>query len=77
MQPFNRLGVKVFLREARRKVWANAVILNDARRHGRAALHGELARLERRSARRVDDLTRPKRVIAELTIRGFGVELGS
>ena len=33
LTPFNRLGTKKFLREARTKVWANARTLDGARGH--------------------------------------------
>ncbi len=74
-RPFNRFGVKVFVREARRKVWSNARLLSEARGSGPEALARQLALLERASAARVSDLIRPKRVILELAVRGFGVEL--
>ena len=34
LRPFNRLGTQRFLREAREKVWANAIALSRARRQG-------------------------------------------
>ena len=37
LRPLNRLGTQRFLREARQKVWANAVELSKARRQGQDA----------------------------------------
>src|SRR5205823_6602333 len=34
LQPLNRMSTRRLLRESRAKVWANAIILNQARRHG-------------------------------------------
>ena len=34
LRPLNRLGTQRFLREAREKVWANAIVLSRARRQG-------------------------------------------
>lgn len=73
LQPLNRLGTKRFLAESRAKVWRNAEILAKARRTGHEA--DVLARLERISSQRVEDLTRPGQVILELALKGFGVSL--
>lgn len=75
LRPLNRLGTKRFLTEARRKVWANARTLSEARRRGEGALSDRVTELEELSARRVADLTRPGRVLLELARNGFGVEL--
>jgi Family of unknown function (DUF5995) len=75
LQPFNRAGTKRFLKEARRKVWANARLLSAARREGPEALAARLRRLEDLSEARVADLRAPGQVILKLARRGFGVEL--
>lgn len=73
LRPINRLGTRRFLAESRAKVWTNARLLSEARRTGRET--ELLLRLEDRSTQRVHDLTRPRQVILELAIRGFGVSL--
>jgi hypothetical protein len=75
LAPANRLATKRFLTEARAKVWANSRVLADARRTGPTAYSGRLAELERLSAARVADLTRPGNVLLRLAVRGFGVVL--
>jgi len=75
MQPLNRAATKRFLREARRKVWQNAVVLSGARQAGQGPLDRRLAELERRSADRVTDLLTPRFVLLELAVHGFGVTL--
>ncbi len=75
LTPLNRAGTRRFLKEARRKVWANARILSVARRQGGDAYARRLAELEELSARRVADLRAPGRVLLKLAARGFGVEL--
>src|SRR3712207_7131473 len=56
----------------RSKVWANAVQLSEARRHG--DLRRRLAELEELSRARVADLEAPGQVLLRLARRGFGVE---
>ena len=75
IQFLGRLGTNRFLREARRKVWRNAVELSRARRRGPEELQQRLAELEQLAMRRVADLVHPRNVIFELARRGFGVEL--
>jgi hypothetical protein len=75
IQVLSRLGTNRFLREARRKVWRNAVELSQARRRGADELQQRLAELEHLAMRRVADLVRPRNVIFELARRGFGVAL--
>jgi hypothetical protein len=75
LAPANRLATKRFLTEARAKVWANTRALAGARRQGPAAYSDRLAQLERLSAARVADLTRPGNVLLRLAARGFGVLL--
>ena len=75
LQPFNRQGTKRFLKEARRKVWANARALNEARRDGPDAVAARLGELEILSEARVADLRAPGQVILKLARRGFGVVL--
>ena len=66
---------KRFLREARRKVWANAIALNRARRHGPGAYAAVLAQLEELSAAKVTTLQAPGQVLLKLAATGFGVRL--
>lgn len=73
--PFNRLGTQRFLREARVKVWANAITLNRARRQGPDAYAARLAQLEELSAAKVADLKAPGQVLLKLAATGFGVRL--
>jgi hypothetical protein len=75
LRPFNRLGTRRFLREARAKVWANAVALSRARRQGPDAYTTALARLERLSAAKVEALQAPGQVLLKLAVTGFGVQL--
>jgi hypothetical protein len=77
LAPANRTASRLFLRESRRKVWANAFALNDARLRGPAAYAGRLAELEAASAARVRDLLQPGPVLLRLAVRGFGVTLQS
>jgi hypothetical protein len=73
LTPFNRIGTKRFLAEARAKVWNNARLLAMARREG--VLEPLVEKLEILSTQRVEDLVRPGQVIIELARHGFGVEL--
>ena len=75
LRPFNRLGTQRFLREAREKVWANAVALSRARRQGPEAYQAVLARLEELSAAKVTALQAPGPVLLKLAVAGFGVRL--
>jgi hypothetical protein len=75
LAPLNRLGSKRFLREARQKVWHNAIELQKARLAGPAAYDARLAELEVLSAARIADLLAPGQVILKLAIAGFGVTL--
>lgn len=75
LTPFNRLGTKRFLREAREKVWHNARLLSDARRQGPDRLANRIGELEQLSSARVEQLRRPGQVLLELTRNGFGVVL--
>ncbi|HUA42520.1 MAG TPA: DUF5995 family protein, partial [Streptosporangiaceae bacterium] len=63
LQPFNRLGTQRFLREAREKVWANAIALSRARRQGPDAYAAVLAQLEELSAAKVAALMAPGQVL--------------
>jgi hypothetical protein len=60
LQPLNRMATRRFLREARAKVWANALELSLARRDGRDRYARRLAQLEELCGRRVADLVRPR-----------------
>ena len=73
LTPFNRRATRRFLKEARQKVWRNALQLSQARRRG--ALDERLGELERLSAQRVADLRAPGQVVLRLARDGFGVEL--
>jgi hypothetical protein len=75
LAPVNRTASRVFLRESRRRVWANAGQLDLARRRGPEAYASRLAELEAASAARVGDLLRPGPVLVRLAVRGFGVTL--
>jgi hypothetical protein len=75
LQPLNRLATKRFLRESRAKVWANAHLLDAARRAGPHAYAARLAELERLAAARVADLMAPGQVVLKLAVKGFGVRL--
>jgi hypothetical protein len=75
LRPFNRLGTQRFLREAREKVWANAIALSRARRQGPDAYVARLAQLEELSAAKVATLQAPGQVLLKLAASGFGVRL--
>jgi len=75
LRPLNRLGTQRFLREARQKVWANAVALSRARRQGPDAYAATLAELEELSAAKVTALQAPGQVLLKLATTGFGVRL--
>jgi len=75
LRPFNRLGTQRFLREAREKVWANAIALSRARRQGPDAYAAVLAQLEELSAAKVAALMAPGQVLLRLAATGFGVRL--
>jgi Family of unknown function (DUF5995) len=75
LAPANQVATLVFLREARRKVWANAAVLDAARRRGPGAYARRLRELESAAAERVADLLRPGPVLLRLAVRGFGVRL--
>lgn len=75
LKPFNQSGTRRFLREARQKVWANAISLSQARRTGAGAYAARLAELEELSAAKVAELQAPGQVLLKLAVRGFGVRL--
>ena len=75
LQPLNRLATRRFLRESRAKVWANARLLDTARRAGPHAYADRLADLERLAAARVAELMAPGQVVLKLAVQGFGVRL--
>jgi len=75
LKPLNQAGTKRFLREARQKVWANAIALSQARRTGAGAFTARLAELEELSAAKVTELQAPGQVLLKLAVRGFGVRL--
>jgi Family of unknown function (DUF5995) len=71
----NRVGAEDSERESRAKVWANARVLDAARRRGADAYTARLAELERLSAARVADLVAPGQVVLKPAVKGFGVRL--
>jgi len=75
LAPLNRRASRLFLRESRRKVWANTEALHQARLRGPADYAVSLADLEAASADRVADLLRPGPVLLRLAVHGFGVTL--
>jgi hypothetical protein len=75
LAPVNRRASRLFLRESRRKVWANTGVLHTARMQGPGAYAVRLADLEAASAERVADLLRPGPVLLRLAVHGFGVTL--
>jgi superfamily I DNA/RNA helicase len=75
LRPLNRLGTQRFLREAREKVWANAVVLNRARRQGPDTYAAVLEQLAELSAAKVAALQAPGQVLLKLATTGFGVQL--
>jgi Family of unknown function (DUF5995) len=77
LAPLNRRGTRRFLREAREKVWANAVVLSQARARGPEAYAGALDRLAELSAAKVTALQAPGQVLLRLAVTGFGVRLAS
>ena len=75
LTPANHLATRIFLRESRRKVWANTTVLHRARLAGDWEYRRRLAELETLSDGRVADLLRPGPVLLRLAVRGFGVSL--
>jgi Family of unknown function (DUF5995) len=75
LKPLNQSGTKRFLREARQKVWANAIALSQARRAGAEAYAARLAELEELSAAKVTELQAPGQILLKLAVKGFGVRL--
>jgi hypothetical protein len=75
LAPLNRLSTRRFLKEAREKVWRNAIMLSHARREGGDALQARIAELADLCAARVGDLIAPGQVVIKLARRGFGVLL--
>jgi hypothetical protein len=75
MTPLNRSASKRFLKEARFKVWRNAMELGAARQLGPGAYAGRLRQLEETCRAKVEDLVRPGKVLVRLGVTGFGVLL--
>jgi hypothetical protein len=75
LRPLSRLGTQRFLREARAKVWVNAIALSRARRQGPDVYATVLAQLEGLSAAKVAALQAPGQVLLKLAATGFGVQL--
>jgi hypothetical protein len=77
LRPASQLATLRFLREAREKVWANAVALSGARASGPEAYASALERLADLSAAKVTALQAPGRVLLKLAVSGFVVRLDS
>jgi Family of unknown function (DUF5995) len=75
LAPVNRRATGRFLREARKKVWANAVALSRARTRGPEAYASARHQLSDLSAAKVTDLQAPGQVLLRLAVSGFGVRL--
>jgi hypothetical protein len=75
LTPLNRRASTRFLREARNKVWHNAIELQQARVEGPDRYAVRLAELELLSAARIADLLAPGQVLLRLAVSGFGVTL--
>ena len=75
LAPLNRRGTRRFLREAREKVWANAVALSQARASGPQAYASARDQLAELSAAKVTALQAPGQVLLKLAATGFGVRL--
>jgi Family of unknown function (DUF5995) len=75
LRPANRVASRRFLAEARRKVWYNATVLDQARRGSEARYAATLAVLEDLCTARVQELTAPGAVLLNLARKGFGVVL--
>jgi hypothetical protein len=71
----SRLAMKRLLRKSRASSWANARVLDLARRRGEPAYRTTLDKLDRLVAARVTELVRPGPVLPRLAVRGFGVAL--
>jgi hypothetical protein len=75
LAPLSRRGTRRFLREAREKVWANAVALSRARAKGPEAYASARHQLSELSAAKVTALQAPGQVLLKLAVTGFGVRL--
>jgi hypothetical protein len=75
LTPVNRSASRVFLREARRTVWANTAVLHAARLEGPRCYARRVAELDAAGADRVRELLRPGPVLLRLVVHGFGVLL--
>ena len=75
LTPLNQLASRRFLKEARQKVWSNAVALSRARRLGSDELARRLAELSELSVARLENLVAPGQVLLKLAAEGFGVQL--
>lgn len=75
LRPLNQIGTQRFLREAREKVWANAMALSYARTRGPDDYTRLLAQLEELTAAKVAVLRGPGQVLLKLAANGFGVRI--
>lgn len=73
--PFNRMGTKRFLKDGRKKTWANTRILSAEREQSPEAYATKLAELEALCQERIQDLVTPRFVLIHLARTGFGIEL--
>lgn len=75
LTPLNRWASRRFLRQARRCVWHNVLMLHDARSLGPAAYEARLGQLEVLTAAKIAALLHPGQVLLRLAVIGFGVRL--
>lgn len=75
LKPLNRAATRRLLKDGRRKVWANALLLSRARRRGPDAYEETLLALQELCEERVADLAEPRLMMLRLARYGFGVEL--
>ncbi len=73
LYPLNLVASARWLREARRKVWRLAEVLEHARQQGPAALDACLRQLEQHSRAKMAELLAPGQVLLKLGVRGFGI----
>jgi hypothetical protein len=75
LTPVNRMATRRFLKEAREKVWANALALSHARGVSERRLAERVHELSELSAAKLEELVAPGQVLVKLAVAGFGVRL--
>jgi hypothetical protein len=75
LRPLNRSASRRFLKEAREKVWSNAIALSRARRSGWDDLEIALNDLSEASVAKLEQLVNPGQILIKLGTTGFGVTL--